>query len=100
MIILRVLDRASVTGDHGRYRNLRNDTPGRLAPGAVGLPKMTPRARTKLTELSVEVERELRHSIDQADRGETIELTAEELDEGCKTGDLPERVVRWAESRS
>ena len=64
------------------------------------MPKMTPRARIKVTELPVEVERDLRRSIDEADRGETIELTAEELDEACKTGDLPERVVRWAESRS
>jgi hypothetical protein len=64
------------------------------------LPKMTPRARTKVTELPVEVERELRRSMAQADRGETLEITAEELDEACKTGDLPERVVRWAASRS
>jgi hypothetical protein len=60
---------------------------------------MTPRARTRVAEFPVEVERELRRSIDQADRDETIELTAEELDESCKTGDLPERVVRWAASR-
>jgi hypothetical protein len=61
---------------------------------------MAPRARSKFYVLPPEVTREALQSIAEHDRGESVELTAEELDQSCKTGEFPERIQRWIASRS
>lgn len=61
---------------------------------------MAPRTGSKFYVLPHDVTREALQSIAEHDRGESIELTPEELDQSCKTGEFPERIQRWIASRS
>jgi hypothetical protein len=60
---------------------------------------MVPRPRNEFLRFPPDVTREALEAIAELDRGEGIELTPEELDHMCKTGQFPERIARWAESR-
>jgi hypothetical protein len=63
---------------------------------------MAPRSRSALqpivAKLPPEVAADVRAGAAAALRGETIALTREEADHYYETGELPERVERWAES--
>ena len=63
---------------------------------------MTPGSRARpqpiVAKLSPEVAADVRAGAEAALRGETIALTREEAEHYYKTGELPERVERWAES--
>jgi hypothetical protein len=50
-------------------------------------------------ELPRDVEAQVRAGIEACERGETMALTAEEAERYYETGELPERVERWAASR-
>jgi hypothetical protein len=66
---------------------------------------MTPRARpvavaaSTRVKLAAEDERRLLVAVEHAARGETLKLTPEETARYYATGELPERVERWAASR-
>jgi hypothetical protein len=45
------------------------------------------------------VEDQVRAGIEASDRGDVMELTSEEAEHYYDTGELPERVERWAASR-
>jgi hypothetical protein len=60
---------------------------------------MGPRARSKLYVLPPDVTREALESIAQHDRGESVELTPDEMERWHKTGHLPERAQHWVASR-
>jgi hypothetical protein len=49
-------------------------------------------------KLPPEVEAEVRDALEAAERGETMALTAEETERYLETGELPERIERWAVS--
>jgi hypothetical protein len=49
-------------------------------------------------ELPPDVEAQLRAGIEACERGETMRLTAQEAEHYLETGELPERVERWAAS--
>jgi hypothetical protein len=42
------------------------------------------------------MEADVRAGLDEAERGETVALTAGELDHWADTGELPEHVEEWA----
>jgi hypothetical protein len=48
--------------------------------------------------LPPDVEVEVRQALEAAERGETMALTAEETEQYLETGELPERIERWAAS--
>jgi hypothetical protein len=50
----------------------------------------------KAVRLSAELEADVRAGIDEAERGETVALTAGELEHWAETGELPEHVEEWA----
>ena len=50
-------------------------------------------------ELPRSVEALVRAGIEASDRGETMALTATEAERYYETGELPERIERWAASR-
>jgi hypothetical protein len=66
---------------------------------------MTPRTRPTAAaacgrvKLSPEDERRLLDAVEHAAGGETLALTLEETARYCETGELPERVERWAAPR-
>jgi hypothetical protein len=49
-------------------------------------------------DLAPEVRAALEAGIDEAERGEFADLTAEETEHYLQTGELPERVERWLDS--
>lgn len=66
---------------------------------------VTPRTRPRPTsepvavKLPPEVEARVRAGIEASERGDVLELTPQEAEHYYKTGELPERVTRWAASR-
>ena len=50
-------------------------------------------------ELPRDVEAQVRAGIEASERGETMALTAAEAERYYETGQLPERIERWAASR-
>lgn len=60
---------------------------------------MAPRTRSPSYVLPPEVTREALQSIAEHDRGESIELTPDEMERWHKTGHLPERALHWVTSR-
>ena len=82
-----------------------NGRPGRRLSAALRFAQdMAPRtrpatvARTRV-KVTPEDERRLLDAVEHAVRGETRALTPEETARYCETGELPERVERWAASR-
>ncbi len=61
-------------------------------------PRARPRPEPVETKLPSDVEGDVRAGIEAALRGETITLTREEAERYYETGELPERVERWAAS--
>lgn len=64
---------------------------------------MTPRTRPRIAEpatadLPADVEELVRAGIEASLRADAMELTAEEAEHYFDTGELPERVERWAGS--
>jgi len=59
------------------------------------LPRPTEPVRA---ELPPDVEEKVRAAVEAALRGETMALTADEAEHYYRTGELPERVGRWAAS--
>jgi hypothetical protein len=60
----------------------------------------TPRlSQPPRAELPKDVEDQVRAGIEASDRGDVMELTSEEAEHYYDTGELPERVERWAASR-
>jgi hypothetical protein len=49
-------------------------------------------------ELSPEAEREVRIGIEQAERGEVVEMSQREFERFLEADELPERVKRWLDS--
>jgi hypothetical protein len=60
---------------------------------------MALRASSKFYVLPPDVTREALESIAEHDRGESVELTPEEMDRWHKTSHLPERAQHWVASR-
>jgi hypothetical protein len=64
------------------------------------IPRPPPRLRQPpRAELPKDVEDQVRAGIEASDRGDVMELTSEEAEHYYDTGELPERVERWAASR-
>jgi hypothetical protein len=61
-------------------------------------PRTRPSPEPVEAKLPPEVEADVRAGIEAAMRGETIALTREEAEHYYETGELPERVERWAAS--
>jgi hypothetical protein len=59
----------------------------------------SPVAASTRVKLVAEDERRLLVAVEHAARGETLKLTPEETERYYTTGELPERVERWAASR-
>jgi hypothetical protein len=63
---------------------------------------VAPRTRSRLepieANLPPDVARRLRQGFAEAERGEFVDLTSEEMDRYIETGSLPERVERCLES--
>ena len=66
----------------------------KAAPGA-SAKKGAPSVHAKLP---ADVEAKVRAAILSAEGGETMALTAEEAEHYYETGELPERIERWAAS--
>ena len=85
-----------------RSTSLRRDRPWPTSRGSTTFVLMAPRSRAQLqpiaAKLSPEVAADVRAGAEAALRGETIALTHEEAEHYYETGELPERVERWAES--
>ena len=62
-------------------------------------PRTRPQPRNvNWDDLAPEVRATLEAGIDEAERGEFADLTAEETEHYLQTGELPERVERWLDS--
>lgn len=64
---------------------------------------MAPRTRPPPGEpleakLAPEVARQVREGFAEAERGDFVELSADETNHYIETGELPERVERWLDS--
>jgi hypothetical protein len=51
-----------------------------------------------VADLPRDVVRRVRQGFAEADRGEFVDLSPEEMEQYLETGALPERVERWLES--
>jgi hypothetical protein len=61
-------------------------------------PRTRPNGRPVEAKLPPEVAADVRAGIQEAMRGEFVDLTAEETRRYIETGELPERVERWLDS--
>ena len=61
-------------------------------------PRSRPMRQPVDLKLPPEVEAEVRAGMEEAERGETMALTATEAEHYYETGQLPERAWHWAES--
>jgi hypothetical protein len=61
-------------------------------------PRTRPNVQPVEAKLPPEVAADVRAGIEEAMRGEFVDLTAEETRRYIETGELPERVERWLDS--
>jgi hypothetical protein len=61
-------------------------------------PRERPSAQPVEAQLPSEVAADVRAGIEEARRGEFVDLSAEETRRYIETGELPERVARWLDS--
>ena len=61
-------------------------------------PRTRPSVRPVRADLPPDVAADVRAGIEEAMRGEFVDLTAEETRRYIETGELPERVERWLDS--
>jgi hypothetical protein len=61
-------------------------------------PRTRPHPSPLEAKLSPENARRVREGLEQAERGEFADMTAEETRHYIETGELPERIERWLDS--
>lgn len=59
---------------------------------------MAPRSRPRPVQLSPAVEANVRDGVEQAMRGEFVDMSAKEKQRYLDTGEVPERIQRWLAS--